>query len=126
VPNLRVSQAVWDCLQRHAQTPDETPNAILARLLGVREPEPSDIPHGSRAFHEPIRQVLREFGGRASKREVLARIPEIVALTAADLKRNGRGQPRWERQVTDAARAMRVEGLLAPSRHGIWTLATRD
>ena len=126
MPSIYISQAVWDCLQRHAQTPDETPNAIVARLLGATIPDPKSGPRGSRAFREPIRQVLSELGGRAPRREVLARIPDIVALTAADLERNATGHPRWERQVDSAARAMRLEGRLTFSRHGTWTLATRD
>jgi hypothetical protein len=69
-------------------------------------------------------QVLGEFGGRASKRAVMARLAETVALTDADQQQNVRGERRWERRIASAAADMRRDGILARTRHGVWALAT--
>ena len=126
---IDVSDAVWSHVQQHAGSVDDTPNAILERLLGI--PAPPSLPYGGgseprpqAAFREPIVQVLGEFGGRASKRAVMARLAETVALTDADQQQNVRGERRWERRIASAAADMRRDGILARTRHGVWALAT--
>ena len=101
MPTIDVSDSVWAYLQEHAQAADDTPNAILQRLLGIPTLQPGSVrahgsaPHPQRAFRAPILHVLTELGGRAPKREVLARLAHIVALTEADEERNIRGHGRW-------------------------------
>jgi hypothetical protein len=129
VPTIRVNDAVWAYLQQHARTPGDTPSAILERLLAIPEPQPrrvsdgEDGSHPQGAFRAPILQVLTELGGRAPKREVMARLAEIVVLTEADDERNIRGHCRWERRIASAAADMRREGILAHTQHGVWALA---
>jgi restriction endonuclease Mrr len=84
---------------------------------GVSGPQPQG------AFREPILKVLGELGGRAPKREVLARLATTVPLTDADRQQNIRGERRWERRISSAAAEMRRDGILARTQHGVWALA---
>ena len=125
---IDVSDAVWAHVQQHAMSVDDGPGAILERLLGIpaltSAPDTVSEPHPQGAFREPIVRVLGELGGRASKRAVLARLAETVALTEADRQQNVRGERRWERRIASAAADMRRDGILAHTRHGVWALAT--
>jgi hypothetical protein len=127
VARIDVSDAVWAYLQQHAERIDDSPSAILERLLGIPAlpsvHEGESGPHPQSAFREPILKVLGELGGRAPKRDVLARLATTVALTDADYQQNIRGERRWERRIASAAAEMRRDGILARTQHGVWALA---
>jgi hypothetical protein len=127
VPTIDVSDGVWAYLQQHAERIDDSPSAILERLLGIPAlPSMADGVSGPQpqgAFREPIVKVLGELGGRAPKREVLARLATTVPLTDADRQQNIRGERRWERRISSAAAEMRRDGILGRTQHGVWALA---
>ena len=43
VTTIGVSNALWAYLQQHAQISDETPTAIIERLLGIALPQPQTL-----------------------------------------------------------------------------------
>ena len=128
MPSISVSQHVWEFLQRESQRRGGEPiNSVLGELLGVTTTTAARSTHTRtpiKVLREAIVIALGQLDGRATKREVLTRLPSIVSLTPEDSISDLRGKPRWEVQAGQAASQLRREGVLKVARHGVWALAT--
>ena len=139
MPVIRVSDAVYRELQRRAQPFVDTPDTVLARLLGVGGGQTRDVglrpgrarkPSGDTTprseYRLPILRALERLGGQGPAREVLRLVEDRMrtSLTPADREMLPSGQrERWRENAEFERLEMVKDGLLASgSPRGIWEI----
>ena len=125
-------QAVEDFQKRFAQLQQEwtalnsrrrAPRTGRRRTARPRASRGELLP--ARAYAFPILQTLKDAGGSASVREVLAGVHSAVGhrLTQRDREALANGQVRWENRTQWARMDLVRAGYLAPSRRkGVWEI----
>ncbi len=137
---IRIDQDVWKVLQKEAVPLEDTPNAVLRRLLRIdqkssgsnkrRKKRSKRLPRNSgRAdqsiFIKPILQVIHDLGGNASAKDVLAKLEKSMKsqLSPIDLEPLKSGQIRWKNTAQWARNELVSDGFLAKETpRGIWKI----
>jgi len=151
---IRIDDDVWRSLQRRATPFEDTPNAVLRRVLGLdgARPRPSikggpaepqraprapavsqRLPRGGGrtpegAFRTPILEALVELGGGGPVAEILRIVQDKAEgfLTPVDYDKVPSGYVRWRNSAMWERRRMVEEGLLkADSPHGYWEITDK-
>lgn len=139
MPVIRVSDQVYRELQRRAEPFVDTPDTVIARLLGIaraqafgpvpgragaRKPSGDTTPRSE--YRLPILRALERLGGRGLTREVLRLVEDRMrtSLTPADREMLPSGQrERWRENAEFERLEMVRDGLLASgSPRGTWEI----
>jgi restriction system protein len=108
--------------QGQTQTPRNKPTVAAKFTVperGIRTPQ--------NTYYRPILEALIELGGRAEPKDVLPRVYNKLKhiLTAHDREQlpSDPNKIRWDTAARFASHELRVQGLLAKSRNGIWEIS---
>jgi len=143
---IRIDQDVWKVLQTEAIPLEDTPNAVLRRLLGIdkknragssgnkrRKKRSKRLPPNSgRAdqsiFMKPILQVIQDLGGSASAKDVIAKLEKLMKshFSPVDLEPLKSGQIRWKNTVQWAKNELVSDGYLSKEApRGVWEITEK-
>lgn len=140
---IRIDQDVWKILQKEAIPLEDTPNAVLRRLLRIDQKIKSSNkkrkkkskrlpPNSGRAdqsiFIKPILQIVHDLGGNASAKDVLAKLEKSMKaqLSPIDLEPLKSGQIRWKNTAQWARNELVLDGYLAKeTSRGIWAITEK-
>jgi hypothetical protein len=139
MPNVEVSEAIYQRLLRRAASFDDRPDDVIARLLdetGDREPATGhavERPHRAvpgaalplREYWIPILSVLEDAGGSAPSNDVIEALEMRLqgALTPRDFEPLMSGEVRWRNRARFARLRMKERGLLSDKSHrGLWEI----
>lgn len=131
---IRIDDEVWDALKKRATPFEDTPNAVLRRVLKLhgegrgkaRQRAVGLTPQ--QAYRRPILEALVEMGGGGQVTEVLKRVREKMrsTLKPIDYRKMRSGQVRWCNAAQWERNTMRDEGLLkSDSPRGHWEITER-
>ena len=144
---IRIDHDVWKLLQEKAVPLEDTPNAVLRRLLGLdksqltkkqnkkskkRNKRKRLSPHSGRTdqsiFIKPILEVVQDLGGSAQAKDVLNKIEKRMKthLAPVDLEPLRSGQIRWRNTAQWARNELVSDGYLAKETpRGIWEITEK-
>lgn len=142
MPVIRITDATWERMKKHARPLEDTPEDIVRRALDAlegRETKPeakrrmgrpskrdSEEKLPQKELREPLLLTLHNLGGSASLTEVRqAMLPRINGrLNPADHEPVSNGDPRWWNATCWERSDLVKEGLLSSSSpRGVWTLS---
>jgi hypothetical protein len=133
---IRIDDEVWQELKKRAVPLEDTPNAVLRRLLGLdgeetreRSPRRGGITPKEES-RLPILEALVEMGGRGRVNDVLARVEKKIEdrLKRGDYEKVSTGEFRWRNNARGERASMAREGLLKPmsgSARGYWEITEK-
>lgn len=150
MPVIRVTDATWERMKRHARPLEDTPDDIVKRALDALEGiagekragekrkvaegfgRPPKMRAGSKLpqkeFRNPLLLALDALGGSGSKDTVREAIRPLVdaRLKPADFNTVATGEQRWWNAVCWERSALVKEGLLrSDSPRGRWELSDK-
>jgi hypothetical protein len=142
MPVIRVSQATYDRLARHARPFEDKPEDVVRKALdaleekvGMRAEKPTGqttlakaegIKLPQKAFRAPLLEALSELGGSAHVSEIRALMEKKLGsvLSEADREPVSNGDPRWWNATCWERDALVKEGVFAKgSARGVWAMA---
>lgn len=141
MPVIRISDATYARMQRHAKPFEDTPESIIAKALDALdmindEPaaspqvEPrkrSDAPKlPQKEFRLPLLMTLLKAGGSAPAKDVRATIEPLISyrLREGDYESVSTGDPRWWNAVCWTRNELVKEGLMrGDSERGTWEVS---
>jgi hypothetical protein len=140
---IHLSEALYSRLLRQAQSFEDTPEDVIARLLDAVDDVPSSISRdrvGSRGRAVPgtilperdywptILDVIASQGGRAAATDVIEEVGRRMEgrLLPADFDNLEIGEARWRNRVRFARLRLKENGLLrGDSPRGVWEITDR-
>lgn len=144
MPSIDLTRATYGRLLSHATSFEDTPEAVIGRLLDAVETEKrgesgqrrkaraapgSILPE--REYWRPILSILEEAGGSAPASTVIDALESRLEgrITDQDRERLAMGELRWRNRARFARLRMIERGLLSGESHrGVWEItdAGRD
>jgi hypothetical protein len=140
MPNILLSESLYQRLLHRALSFEDTPEDVILRLLDqadeavpashepARERSSRAAP-GSvlpvRGYWIPILELLDEAGGSAPSNDVIDALEERMKdlLTPRDFERLKSGEVRWRNRARFARLRMKERGLLSDTSHrGVWEI----
>src|SRR5215208_6859030 len=144
MPVIRISDATYAALQRHAKPFEDSPESIIIKALKaldategvtpkpfVFKPPPkknSGTKLPQKEFRLPLLMVLLELGGSAGVKVIREKIEPLLAprLSPADYEKVSSGELRWWNAVCWERNQLIKEGLLKDnSDRGVWEIGER-
>jgi hypothetical protein len=147
VPMIKVSEATWERLQKHAEpfvhAPEDIVNLALDALERKTAKTPTVTAHTpvrgrltrssneklpQREFRMPLVETISELGGGAPTSEIKVIMREKMAsrLLQADFQKVSTGDPRWWNAICWERNDLKKEGYLkSDSAHGVWELTEK-
>lgn len=142
MPNIAISDPLYQRLLRRATSFEDSPEDVIARLLeqagdlaSPHDANPSPSGRYSRAtpgsvlpvhgYWIPILRVLSEAGGSAPSTDVIDALEKGMqdVLTPRDFEPLKSGEVRWRNRARFARLRMKERGLLSDASHrGIWEI----
>lgn len=141
MPNILVSDSVYQRLLGRATSFEDSPEDVIARLLEQasdspvaaeeqsRAPQPSRASPGSvlpvHGYWVPILRFLDEAGGSAPSTEVIDGLESRMKdmLTPLDFEPLRSGETRWRNRARFARLRMKERGYLSDTSHrGVWEI----
>jgi hypothetical protein len=134
---IRISDETYRQLLARAESFDDTPEEVIARLLGTSDhaASPADATSPKRAtpgsilpeqaYWRPILAIIEEAGGAMAANDVIEAVWERLheQMRPRDLERQGLGEMRWRNRVRFARLRLKERGLLSDSSpRGIWEI----
>jgi hypothetical protein len=144
MPVIRVTDATWERMKRHAKPLEDTPDDIVRRALDALEGKSTATPKKSggtvgrppkaanghklpqKEFRNPLLLTLEEIGGAGSLDEIReALLPRVEArLSPADYTKVQTGEARWWNATCWERSDLVKEGYLrSDSPRGRWELS---
>jgi hypothetical protein len=141
MPNILVSDSVYQRLLGRATSFEDSPEDVIARLLEQagdhpvaaeeqsRAPQPSRASPGSvlpvHGYWVPILRSLGEAGGSAPSTEIIDGLASRMQglLTPLDFEPLKSGEIRWRNRARFARLRMKERGFLSDTSHrGVWEI----
>ncbi len=140
MPNIRLSDPIYQRLLRRVTSFEDSPEDVIARLLeqaegsgappaDSREELPSRAAPGSvlpvHGYWIPILELLEKEGGAAPSNDVVDALEERMKdlLKPRDFQRLKSGEIRWRNRARFARLRMKERGLLSDTSHrGVWEI----
>ena len=140
MPNIRLSDSIYQRLLRRAISFEDSPEDVIARLLEqtdgpdtpVADPKeelPSRAAPGSvlpvHGYWIPILELLEEAGGAAPSNDIVDALEERIQgmLMPRDFQPLKSGEIRWRNRARFARLRMKERGLLSDTSHrGVWEI----
>jgi Mrr N-terminal domain len=139
---IELSPATYQRLLKQARSFDDTPDAVISRLLdGAEKRSPAGLKHKlenkpilppseGELFPEtkywlPILQILADAGGASQSRAVIDKLEDQIGsqLKARDYDVLSMGEVRWRNRARFARLRMKEQGLISnQSPRGIWEI----
>jgi hypothetical protein len=145
MPVIRVSDATWERMKRHAKPFDDKPEDIvnlaldaLDEKVGLSKPEPKKAVAKEKAaggkklpqkeFRLPLMETVLELGGAAQVSDIRKVMEKKMAplLSEADYELVSTNEPRWWNAICWERADLVREGLFAKdAERGVWKLSER-
>jgi hypothetical protein len=140
---IEITEETYRRLFDFAESFDDSPEAVINRLLDQMDPDPSrgrnrkgrrsaPAARGSllaeRSYWVPILKILVEGGGAVPAGDVIDVLGEEIAdqLKPADKQRLDTGETRWKNRARFARLRMKEQGLLSDSAgRGVWAITPK-
>lgn len=141
MPVIRISDATYARLKKHAQPFEDTPDSIISKALSALEMMDGDVPSPQPAsviertdspklpqkeFRVPLLMTLLKFGGKAQAKDVRGLLGPMMVpkLEEGDYESVSTGDPRWWNATCWERSELVKEGLLRDdSERGIWEIS---
>lgn len=144
---ISIDEEVFSALQERAEPFVDSPNAVLRRILSLREKATGTVPSDSTkrkkasrkrnriangvllqkdAYYTPILQALFEAGGQGIAKDIVGRVGTLLKsrLGPDDNSTLRSGVPRWVNRTQFARYDLVKDGLLDPSTPpGVWKIS---
>src|SRR5262245_44655306 len=143
MPTLRVSDANWERMKKHARPLEDSADDVIGRALDALEALPAKAPPPPTAsfqvprrpagqklpqkeFRVPLLQALVELGGEAPVKQIREVMEKKMAprLLASDYENVSSGDPRWWNAICWERNELVNEGLMRDdSERGVWAIS---